>query len=175
MADEPVLVFLRSTIFVVNIAQCNQGGSMDTFQVFAAGKVKKDLEITTIEIYKKYADALLGLDQFSHVIVLYWFHKNDTPEKRSVLRVHPRRNMSNPLTGVFACHSPCRPNLIGLSVCKILSIKGNVIRIDSIDAFNDSPVIDLKSYIPSRDTIQNAFVPKWATLPRLSHPSEIVK
>jgi tRNA (Thr-GGU) A37 N-methylase len=89
--------------------------------------------------------------------------------------------MSNPLTGVFACHSPCRPNLIGLSVCKILSIKDNVIQIDSIDAFNDSPVIDLKSYIPPINTLQNAFVPKWATRPRpshtkkKSHPSEIVK
>lgn len=170
-----IVACVFSLIFVVNTAQCNQGGPMDSFQVFAVGKVKKDSEITTIEIYKEYADALLGLDQFSHVIVLYWFHKNDTPEKRSVLRVHPRHNMSNPLTGVFACHSPCRPNLIGLSVCKILSIKGNVILIDSIDAFNDSPVIDLKSYMPSMDSLQNTFVPKWATRPRLSHPSEIVK
>jgi tRNA (adenine37-N6)-methyltransferase len=145
---------------------------MDTFQVFAVGKVKKGSGITNIEIYREYADALLGLDQFSHVIVLYWFHKNDTPEKRSVLRVHPRHNMSNPLTGVFACHSPCRPNPIGLSVCKILSIKGNVIRIDSIDALDDSPVLDLKSYIPSNFTIQNAFVPKWSTLPHISYPEE---
>jgi tRNA (Thr-GGU) A37 N-methylase len=80
--------------------------------------------------------------------------------------------MSNPLTGVFACHSPCRPNLIGLSVCKILSIKDNVIQIDSTDAFNDSPVLDLKSYIPSVDMIQNTFVPKWATRPRPSHMKE---
>lgn len=154
---------------------------MDTFQVFAAGKVKKYSGITNIEIYKEYANALLGLDQFSHVIVLYWFHENDTPEKRSVLRVHPRHNINNPLTGVFACHSPCRPNPIGLSVCKIISIKDNIIRIDSIDAFNDSPVIDLKSYIPSNLTIQNAFVPKWSTLPHLSntkaksHKSDSVK
>ena len=176
-----IVACVFSLIFVVNIAQCDQGGLMDSFQVFAVGKVKKDSGITTIEIYKEYADALLGLDRFSHVIVLYWFHKNDTPEKRSVLRVHPRHNMSNPLTGVFACHSPCRPNLIGLSVCKILSIKGNVIRIDSIDAFNDSPVIDLKSYMPSMGSTQNTFVPKWATRPHSSHPkkkfhpSEIIK
>ena len=165
-----IIACVFSLIFVVNIAQCSQGGPMDSFRLFAVGKVKKDSGITTIEIYKEYTDALLGLDQFSHVIVLYWFHKNDIPEKRSVLRVHPRHNMSNPLTGVFACHSPCRPNLIGLSVCKILSIKDNVIRIDSIDAFNDSPVLDLKSYVPSMYTVQNALVPKWAIRPRSSHP-----
>ncbi|MBW1926320.1 MAG: tRNA (N6-threonylcarbamoyladenosine(37)-N6)-methyltransferase TrmO [Deltaproteobacteria bacterium] len=148
---------------------------MDSFQLFAVGKVKKDSGTTAIEVYKEYADALLGLDQFSHVIVLYWFHKNDTPEKRNVLRVHPRHNMDNPLTGVFACHSPCRPNLIGLSICKILSIEKDVIRIDSIDALNDSPVLDLKSYIPSMNTVQDAFVPQWAARPRPSHSSEIVK
>jgi len=143
---------------------------MDIFQLFAVGKVKKDSEIETIEIYEEYADALLGLDKFSHVIVLYWFHKNDIPEKRGVLRVHPRHNMNNPLTGIFACHSPCRPNLIGLSVCKILSIKANIIHIDSIDAFNDSPIIDLKSYITSMDKMKGAFMPSWATRPRPSRP-----
>jgi tRNA-Thr(GGU) m(6)t(6)A37 methyltransferase TsaA len=140
---------------------------MDLFRLFSVGKVKKDSNINKIEIHKEYVDALLGLDQFSHVIVLYWLHKNDTPEKRSILRVHPRHNMNNPLTGVFACHSPCRPNVIGLSICKILSIKGNIIYIDSIDAFNDSPVLDLKSYIPSTYNIQNAFIPEWASQPKL--------
>jgi tRNA (Thr-GGU) A37 N-methylase len=53
--------------------------------------------------------------------------------------------MSNPLTGVFATHSPARPNLIGVSRSKIISVKGNIIEIDDIDAFDGSPVIDLKS------------------------------
>ena len=157
-----VFVCIVTSVFVINVAQCKEGDTMDSLRVFPVGKVKKDSGVTTIEIYNKYADALLGLNQFSHVVVLYWFHKNDTPEKRGTLRVHPRGNLSNPLTGVFATRSPRRPNLIGLSVCKVLSIENNLIRIDSIDAFNDSPVLDLKPYIPRTDTVRNPFGPKWA-------------
>lgn len=131
------------------------------FQIFSIGLVKKTKHTTIIEIYKKYEDALLGLHQISHVIVCYWFHKNDTAEKRNVLQVHPRGDQRNPLTGVFATRSPVRPNLIGISVCKILSIDGNIIHIDKIDAFHDSPVIDLKPYIPRDDSILDAHVPEW--------------
>lgn len=157
-----IFVCVVTLIVVINMAQCKQGDSTESFRLFPVGKVKKDSGITTIEIYKRYTDALLGLNQFSHVIVLYWFHKNDTPEKRRTFQVHPRANLSNPLTGVFATRSPRRPNLIGLSVCEILSIENNTIRIDSIDAFNDTPVLDLKPYIPWMDTFKNTFSPKWA-------------
>ena len=157
-----VLMCIIASVFTVNLAQCKQGDQMDSLRLFPVGKIKKASGITTIEVYDKYADALLGLNQFSHVVVLYWFDKNDTPEIRKTLRVHPRHNMSNPLTGVFATRSPRRPNLIGLSVCKILSLEKNAIRIDKIDAFNDSPVLDLKPYVPGMDTARNPFGPKWA-------------
>ena len=78
-------------------------------------------------------------------MVVWWFHKNDTPKKRAVLKVHPRGNRDNPLTGVFATHSPFRPNLIALTICKVLSVKDGLITIDGIDAFDDTPIIDLKS------------------------------
>jgi len=143
---------------------CTQGDSESSFRLFPVGKVEKISGTTAIKISEEYEDALLGLDQFSHVVVLYWFHKNDTPAKRKTLRVHPRRNRSNPLTGVFATRSPMRPNLIGLSVCKIQSIENNVIHIDSIDAFHDSPVVDLKPYVPPMDSVQNSRGPKWAKL-----------
>ncbi|MDY6987457.1 MAG: tRNA (N6-threonylcarbamoyladenosine(37)-N6)-methyltransferase TrmO [Thermodesulfobacteriota bacterium] len=157
-----VLVGFVTSILALTAAQCKQEGSVDALQLFPVGKVKKDSGATTIEIYKGYADALLGLNQFSHLVVLYWFDKNDTPEMRKTLRVHPRHNMSNPLTGVFATRSPRRPNLIGLSVCKILSVKNNVIRIDSIDAFHGTPVLDLKPYVPRMDRVHDASGPKWA-------------
>jgi len=133
----------------------------ENFQIFSIGVVKKTKQATAIEIYKKYEGALLGLHQFSHLIVCYWFHKNDTAEKRNILQVHPRGDQRNPLTGVFATRSPVRPNLIGISICKILSIDGNIIHIDKIDAFDGSPVIDLKPYIPRVDSIPDAHVPEW--------------
>ncbi|MDY6952304.1 MAG: tRNA (N6-threonylcarbamoyladenosine(37)-N6)-methyltransferase TrmO [Thermodesulfobacteriota bacterium] len=157
-----VLVGLATSVMALTSAECAQAGRDDAFSVLPVGKVNKELGATTIEIYKAYADALLGLDQFSHLVVLYWFDKNDTPEQRKTLRVHPRNNLTNPLTGVFATRSPRRPNLIGLSVCKILSVKKNVIRIDSIDAFDGTPVLDLKPYVPRMDEVRDASGPKWA-------------
>lgn len=80
----------------------------------------------------------------SKIWVIWWFHCNDTPRMRSTLKVHPRGNLANPLKGVFATRAPMRPNLIALSRCKVLSLKRNVIEIDTIDAFADTPVLDIK-------------------------------
>ncbi len=133
----------------------------ELFYIFPIGVVKKEGESVWIEIYERYAGALLGLDEFSHITVCYWFHKNDTSEKRNVLQVHPRKNPDNPLTGVFATHSPVRPNLMALSICKILSIAGNIIYIQEIDAFDGSPVMDIKCYVPSSVPESEVRMPEW--------------
>jgi len=133
----------------------------DNFQIFPVGFIRKKDDTVLIEIDEKYNDALLGLKQFSHINVLYWFHENDTPDKRSVLQVNPRGNKKNPLTGVFATHSPHRPNLIAMSLCKILSIDGTTIKIDKIDAFDGSPVIDIKCFFPTSLSIPDVQVPDW--------------
>ena len=134
---------------------------MEPFHIFPVGIVKKKDTAVRIEIFDDYVDALLGLDGFSHVVVLFWFDQNDTAEKRRVLQVHPRKDERNPLTGVFATHSPQRPNLIGMTVCKILSIQGGTIEIEDIDAFDGTPVIDLKCYIPTSDDEKNVRLPDW--------------
>lgn len=131
------------------------------FDISPVGVIRKKDDGAFIVIYRKYQSALMGLEQFSHIHVLYWFHKNDTPEGRSMLQVHPCNNTVNPLTGVFATHSPFRPNLIGLSLCRILSIHGSVIRIDDIDAFSGSPVIDIKCYFPPSGPESDVRVPSW--------------
>ncbi|MBL7179029.1 MAG: tRNA (N6-threonylcarbamoyladenosine(37)-N6)-methyltransferase TrmO [Desulfobacterales bacterium] len=133
------------------------------YNIYPIGVIhKKNDETVTIEIDQEYNDALLGLNGFSHLIVCYWFHQNDTPEKRKVLQVHPRRDKKNPLTGVFGTHSPMRPNLIAISFCKKLAIENNIIFIDRIDAFDGSPVIDIKPYIPDDELISaNIKVPDW--------------
>ena len=86
--------------------------SEGSFRVVTIGIIKNEGKTVDIEVHQKYEDALRGLDQFSHIIVCSWFHKNDTQEKRSILKVHPKGHMANPLTGVFATRSPARPNLI---------------------------------------------------------------
>ncbi len=123
--------------------------------------VKKPGEHTYLEIYPAYAPALKGLEGFSHLWVLYWFDKNDTPAQRQTLQVHPRRDPANPLTGVFACRSPERPNLIGFTACHIISVKGNVVEVEKLDARDGSPIVDLKPYIPDGDAISEARTPDW--------------
>jgi len=132
------------------------------FKLYPVGIVERQGKSTMLQIDDKYCDALKGLDGFSHAIVLYWFNRNDTSEKRSILQVHPRGNKKNPLTGVFACRAPVRPNLIALSVCKILAIKGKVLSIDKIDALDGSPILDIKPYIPSIDSKPKGIrIPDW--------------
>jgi tRNA-Thr(GGU) m(6)t(6)A37 methyltransferase TsaA len=115
-----------------------------------------------IVLDKKYQSGLLGLEGFSHVQVFWWFDKNDTPEKRAILQVHPRGDAKNPLTGVFATRSPVRPNLIGLTLSKIVSVKDNVVEVERIDAFEGTPVLDLKPYTPGQDSATGVKVPDWA-------------
>jgi len=134
---------------------------MAFFQINPVGIVRKTNISVSIEIFKDYTDALLGLDGFSHIVVLYWFDQNDTADKRRVLQVHPRKDPRNPLTGVFATHSPQRPNLIGFTVCKIISIHGGSIEIEDIDALDGSPVIDLKCYIPGSVAEKDVRLPDW--------------
>ena len=134
---------------------------MESFQIIPVGIVRKTDTAVHIDIFDDYADALLGLDGFSHVVVLFWFDQNDNAEKRRVLQVHPRKDPRNPLSGVFATHSPQRPNLIGLTVCKIISIHGGSIEIEDIDALDGSPVIDLKCYIPGSVAEKDVRLPDW--------------
>ena len=132
------------------------------FELYPIGSVKRKGKSAHLHIFNKYTDALKGLDDFSHALVLYWFDKNDTPEKRSILRVHPRGNKENPLTGVFACRASVRPNLIALSLCKIVSVRDGIVHVDKIDAFDNSPVLDIKPYIPHIDhIIKDVRVPDW--------------
>lgn len=133
----------------------------DHYDVYPLGVIRKEKDSVRIEIEQAYRDAFLGLDGFSHITVLFWFHENDTPEKRQTMQVHPRKNKQIPLTGVFATHSPLRPNLIGLTICKIIAIKDTTIFIEDIDALDGSPVIDIKCFIPCSELGSDIKLPDW--------------
>lgn len=133
----------------------------DQFHIFPIGIIEKQDDKTRIRVYETYTQGLLGIEGFSHIYVLYWLHENDTVDNRNILQVHPRRNRQNPLTGVFATHSPVRPNLIALTLCKILSVSGNRIEIEAIDARDESPVIDIKAYIPDSIPPSDIHLPDW--------------
>jgi len=132
------------------------------FIVRPIGFIRRADQTVWIELDPAYRDAMDGLEGFSHVNVLFWFHENDHPEGRTTLKVHPCRDPAKPLTGVFATHSPLRPNLIGLSLCKIAAIDGLRIHLDRIDAREDTPVIDIKCFIPTSRPLDDLRLPDWA-------------
>ena len=99
----------------------------------------------TIEVYPEYQEALWNLKKFKYIIVIYHMHLSKgwhTP-------VRPPN--STHAFGLFATRSPNRPNSIGLSVIKLEKVEGNILHVSGIDAFNKTPVLDIKPWIPSID------------------------
>ncbi len=130
-------------------------------EIAPIGFVRRSDDTVWIEVEPPFRPAMSGLEDFSHIQVFFWFDRNDHAEGRSVLKVHPCRDPQNPLTGVFATHSPLRPNLIGMSLCRIETIDAGRIRIDRIDAFDDTPVIDIKCFIPTSRHLSDLRLPAW--------------
>ena len=154
--------FYKTSDIAMGAKTVNAKNNETFFKLYPVGEVKRQRGSTELRIFDRYRDALKGLDGFSHVLVLYWFDRNDTPEKRNILQVHPRGNKNNPLTGIFACRAPVRPNLIALSRCKVLSTGNEIVTVDKIDALDGSPILDIKPYIPSIDCeTKGVRVPDW--------------
>jgi tRNA-Thr(GGU) m(6)t(6)A37 methyltransferase TsaA len=127
------------------------------------GVVEKADELEAqVRIFPRFCDGLKGISGFSHAIVLYWIHLRDNDKERSVLQVFPRRHAVNVKVGVFSCRSPSRPNPIGLCVVKLIKVEDCVLTVKGLDALKDSPIIDIKPYIPRIDSIPDASVPEWA-------------
>jgi len=99
----------------------------------------------TVEIDSEYVAGLKDLEGFSHIILLYYFHQ----VRESKLLVVPF--MDTERRGIFACRAPKRPNPIGLSVVKLLSIEGNILHVENIDILDGTPLLDIKPYVPEFD------------------------
>ena len=111
---------------------------------------------STITISEEYRDALYRLEEFSHIEVLFYLHEMDH-EFRT--RIHPTGNPEYPLVGAFATRTPNRPSRIGLTKCRLLSIDGNRLRVRGLDAFDGSPVLDIKPY--TGKPISDVRQPEW--------------
>ena len=104
----------------------------------------------TIELSKEYVKGLQDLDGFSHIILIYNFHKTKKVDMivKPFLDTQPR--------GIFSTRAPRRPNPIGLSVVKLNSIEGNVLSIDNVDVVDGTPLLDIKPYIAAFDGVEGA-------------------
>ena len=98
-----------------------------------------------VNVFPEYAGGLRDLDGFSHVMLLYHFHQAAAPK----LLVTPF--MDSEPRGVFATRAPARPNPIGLSVVKLLSIEGHTLHVENVDILDGTPLLDIKPYVPEFD------------------------
>jgi tRNA-Thr(GGU) m(6)t(6)A37 methyltransferase TsaA len=98
-----------------------------------------------IELEQEYVEGLLSLEGFSHIILLYWFHR----AKSSSMTVIPYLDKEK--HGLFATRAPARPNPIGLSVVKLVKIEGNRIIFEGADMLDETPLLDIKPYVPAFD------------------------
>ena len=122
-------------------------------------EVKDKSRISQIIINDNLAQALEGIDGFSHVFVIFWM--SQIPEdKRMILKVHPRGRMDMPLLGVFATRTNLRPNPIGLTLVELLKVEGTTLTVRGLDAFDGTPILDIKPF-DSWDNAEKARVPEW--------------
>lgn len=123
-----------------------------------------DENISTIELDESQfnEDVLYGLEELSHLEVIFHFHKVD-PSKIETGARHPRNNLNWPKVGIFSQRGKNRPNLLGASICKILKVTGLTITVQALDAIDGTPVIDLKPYMQEFAPGQETTQPKWAT------------
>jgi len=115
--------------------------------------------ISRIIIRKDLVEALEGIEDFSHIFVVFWMHQVPKEETK-MLKVHPRGRTDLPLLGVFATRTAFRPNPIGLTLVELLERKNNVLVVKGLDALDGTPVLDIKPY-NSRDMVLDAKAPEW--------------
>lgn len=139
-------------------------GTLKTYQLHPIGVVRASDEEQRyfLQIDEPYRAGLKQLDQFSHVMVFWWADRMDTEKYRNILTTElPYAHGVE--AGIFACRSEYRPNPIGVTLMAIISIdleSGKVI-LPWIDAFDGTPVLDLKPYIPISDRIRDFKVADW--------------
>ena len=114
--------------------------------------------VSEIVVNEEWKDALFGLSDFSHIIVVYFMHKIKTCDIRHI----PQGKKGEvPEVGIFACRCPARPNPIGISTVKLLSVKDNIITVQGLDVIQDTPILDIKPYTPQYDMPKNPKIPDW--------------
>jgi tRNA-Thr(GGU) m(6)t(6)A37 methyltransferase TsaA len=124
-------------------------------------QVRNENVISKLILNPQLTEGLDGISEFSHIFVLFHLNQvtNETPLPLN-LKVHPRGRKDLPLTGIFATRTMLRPNPIGLTLVELLKVEGNVLTVRGLDAYDGTPVLDIKPYDPW-DTAENARTPNW--------------
>ena len=129
------------------------------------GKIHNHQGETYIVLDKSYLPALVGLEGFSHLQVCWWFSGCNNEASRTKLTEKSPYTHGPSVLGTFATRSPERPNPLALSCAQVTYIdkENAIIGLAYIDADHDSPVLDIKPYIPSLDRVETPIVPQWCS------------
>ena len=111
----------------------------------------------TIEFDDKYLEGLKDLDGFSHVYLIYYFHKVKEPK----LSVIPFNDMTHTPRGVFSTRTPMHPNSIGLSVVELVKVEGTTVTLKGVDVLDGTPLLDIKPYIENFDKVEGEVKSGW--------------
>jgi tRNA (adenine37-N6)-methyltransferase len=106
-----------------------------------------------------YAAGLVGLEGFSHVIVIFYMHQSSWNVNSDLVRRPQGRSDLNPI-GIFAQRAKHRPNPLGITAVEVVSVVGNVLTVRGLDAIDGTPILDLKPYFPAYDR-RDAYTPAW--------------
>lgn len=117
-------------------------------------------EMAEVVIDKDLTEILDGIEEYSHVVIVYWAHK--VPElSRSLAKVHPMGRADVPKVGIFSTCSPARPNPVLFTVGRLCGRKDNVLEVTGLDAVDGSPVLDIKPYVKDFYPQQEVLIPQW--------------
>ena len=132
---------------------------MKNYDIKEIGKIDTTAGYRII-INKEYLKALKGLSDFKYIQVVFWFDKVE--DRNLLIEKKPYKKGPDEL-GIFATRSPLRPNPIGIETVFVINIdeKAGIINVPYIDAFDGTPVLDIKPYMPSIDRVENPIMPKW--------------
>ena len=113
-----------------------------------------------IILNSEYTGALLGLEKFSHAIIVTYLHQAKY-EKEKHLQRRPRNLETMPKVGIFSQRAKDRPNPIGITAVEIITVGDDYLEIKGLDAINETPILDIKPYYPHYDKIDSPKVPEW--------------
>lgn len=116
--------------------------------------------VSKINLLEEYKSSLLGIEDFSHAIVITYLHQANY-DKNKHLQRRPRNLDSLPLLGIFSQRGKNRPNPIGITAVKIMGSTENSLEVKGLDAIDGTPVLDIKPYFPQFDRVEHAIVPEW--------------
>ncbi|MFN2127320.1 MAG: tRNA (N6-threonylcarbamoyladenosine(37)-N6)-methyltransferase TrmO [Anaerolineales bacterium] len=115
--------------------------------------------ISEIVLEKKYTDGLIGLEDFSHAVIIYFMHLATDKNRVKIIR-RPQGRDDMPFVGIFSQRAKRRPNPVGVTAVKIIKVENNSLKVLGLDAINGTPVLDIKPYYP-RDRVENPIIPEW--------------